>query len=718
MLETPTRPDSPVKAETRDGVRVLTLQNPPVNALSFVTSGALVAEIEAADADEAVRAIVITGSGGFFSGGADINDFLKPPPPGSKSVRDVVAAIEKSNKTFVAALDGSALGGGLETALACDFRIATPRSKVGLPEILLGIIPGAGGTQRIPRLLATKNPLNYGGIQMALQFMLEGKPKDAKVAKNMGILDEVVESGDVVERAVELAKEKAGTKNRISKLKFVVPPPMVAIAHGMVPPEDKGGYAAHKLIDAMVASSDLDYKHGIAREARLFEELVVSEPAGAAMHLFFAERELGKIPGLAKDVKPKEIKQAAVVGAGTMGTGIAMVFANAGIPVSVIDVDPTQVERGKKNVAETYESQAKKGRLSPDKAKEHVEAVKFVGSYDEIADADVVVEAVFESMKVKKEVFAALDKAVKKDAILASNTSTLDIDEIASATSRPEQVVGLHFFAPANIMQLLEVVRGAKSSPETLTTAMALAKKLKKKGVLSGNAFGFIGNRMLFDYVREATFLLEEGATPWQVDRAIKNFGFPMGPFAMSDLSGIDVFYKIRQEAPKSPYRNSEIAVRLYEEKRWGQKTGSGFFKYEAGKREPIRDESVEQIVEAESKRLGITRRNDITDEEIVNRCMYALVNQGAQLLGDGVALRSGDEDIVYVFGYGFPWYRGGPMWWADTVGVKKIYDQILEWQAKLGNHWQPAPRLKEIAERNGSFVPRPKVGEINQNGN
>jgi 3-hydroxyacyl-CoA dehydrogenase len=718
MVEAQARPASPVRAETREGVRILTLQSPPVNALSLATSGVLLAEIRAAEADPDVRAVVITGSNGFFSGGADINDFLKTPPPDAKSVRDVVAAIDKSPKTFVAAIDGNALGGGLETALACDFRIATPASKVGLPEILLGLIPGAGGTQRIPRLLATKNPLNFGGIQMALQFMLEGKPKDAKPAKGMGILDEIVESGSVVDRAVELAKEKAGTKNRISKLKIFVPPPMVAIAHGMVPPEEKGGFAAHRLIDAMEAASDLPYNFGIAREARIFEELVVGPQAQSAIHLFFAERELGKIPGLSPEIKPKQIKHAAVVGAGTMGTGIAMVFANAGIPVSVIDVNPEQVGRGKKNVSETYEAQVKKGRITAEAAKERAGAVTFVGSYDEIAGADIVVEAVFESMKVKREVFAALDKAVKPDAILASNTSTLDIDEIASVTSRPDKVLGLHFFAPANIMQLLEVVRGSKSSPETLATGMALARKLKKKGVLSGNAFGFIGNRMLFDYVREATFLLEEGATPWQVDRAIKSFGFPMGPFAMSDLSGIDVFYKISQEAPKQPYRTSEISNRLYELGRYGQKTGSGFFTYEAGKREPVRDEEVERLIAAESARLGIARRSDISDDEIVRRCMYALVNQGAQLLGDGVALRPGDEDMVYLYGYGFPWWHGGPMWWADTVGVRKIYDQILEWQRTLGNHWQPAPRLREVAEQNGSFAPRPNVGEFKLNGN
>ncbi len=713
MLETPARPESLATAETRDGIKILTINNPPVNALSFATSAALLAEIEAAEADDSVKAVVITGAGGNFSGGADINDFVRPPVSGSKSVRDVVAAIERSKKTYVAAIDGNALGGGLETALTCDYRIATANSKVGLPEILLGIIPGAGGTQRLPRLLATKNPMNNGlaGVQMALDMMLKGEAKPAKAVKGMGILDELVEDGSVVDRAVALAKEKAGTKNRVSQLKFVVVPPLTALAHGMVPAEEKGGYAAHKLIDALEAASELDYKFGIAREARLFEELVQGPQAQSAIHLFFAERELGKIPGLSESIKPKEIKSAAVVGAGTMGTGIAMVFANAGIPCQVIDVNAEQVERGKKNVADTYESRVKKGKMAADKAQATIESVKFVNDYAAIADADVVVEAVFESMAVKKEVFAALDKAVKRDAILASNTSTLDIDEIANSTSRPENVIGLHFFAPANVMQLLEVVRGSKTSEETIIMSMALSKKLKKKGVLSGNAFGFIGNRMLFDYIREATFLLEEGATPSQVDEAIRNFGFPMGPFAMSDLSGIDVFYKISQEAPKNDYRSSEIAIRLYEAGRYGQKTGSGFFKYVEGERKPVRDADAEAIIVKESERLGITRRSDITDEEIVNRCMYALINQGAQLLGDGISLRPGDEDIAWIYGYGFPWFHGGPMWLADTIGPKKVYDQIVTWQAQLGKHWQPAPLLKEVAETNGTFAPRPKIG-------
>jgi 3-hydroxyacyl-CoA dehydrogenase len=707
--ETPVR--TAVTAQTREGVRVLTIDNPPVNALSSVVSAALVREVEAADADAAVRAIVITGANGVFSGGADITEFSNPPPAGSKTIRDAIAAIEKSDKTFVAAIDGNALGGGCELALACDFRLATPGSRLGLPEILLGLIPGAGGTQRLPRLLAAKNPANGGmaGLQAAIEMMLKGEPKPAPQAKALGLIDEIVD-GDVVARAVVLAQETAGTKHRVSATTINVNPFMVAMAHKMVPAEEKGGFAAHKLIDAVEAASQLDFAHGLAREARIFMELVVSPQSQAYRHIFFAEREITKIPGLAKDITPKAIKRAAIVGAGTMGTGIAMVFASAGIPVRVIDVNAEQVERGRKHVADTYAGHVAKGRMSEEKAKGFVNAVEFVTDYAALADVDLVIEAVFESMKVKKEVFAALDAAVNREAILATNTSTLDIDEIAAATTRPENVVGMHFFAPANIMQLLEVVRGKASSDQTLVTVMALSKTLRKKGILSGNAFGFIGNSMLFPYAREANALVEEGATPWQVDRVIRDFGFPMGPFAMSDLSGIDVSYRISLEAPKVPYRTSELATRLYEAGRLGQKTGKGFFLYEPGNRKPVRDPEVEQIIAAESARLGITRR-EISDEEILQRCMFALVNQGALLLGTGIALRPGDEDIAWIYGYGFPAHTGGPMWWADTIGVRKIYDQIVTWRETLGEQWEPAPLLAEIAQANGTFAAyRPRV--------
>ncbi|HMD02670.1 MAG TPA: 3-hydroxyacyl-CoA dehydrogenase NAD-binding domain-containing protein, partial [Candidatus Baltobacteraceae bacterium] len=698
MVELEVRP-AVVSGETRDGVRLISIHNPPVNALASAVAEALVTEIEAAEADGAISAVVITGSNGIFSGGADINEFRKHPPPGAKSVRDATAAIERAKKTFVAAIDGNAFGGGCEIAITCDYRLASAASRLGQPEIKLGLIPGAGGTQRLPRML---------GAQIALDFMLKGDPKTAKQAKAMGLLDEIVE-GDVVERALAFAKERAGSKNRASAKTFTVLPFMTAIAHGMVPAEDKGGFAAHKLIDAVEAASMLEFPFGLAREYRLFDELVVGEQAQAAIHLFFAERELNKVPGLSEGITPRTVAKAAVVGAGTMGSGIAMVFANAKIPVQVIDVSPEQVERGKKTVAETYEAQAKKGRMTAEEAKVRTEAVRFVGDYATIADVDLVVEAVFESMEVKKQVFAALDAALKPDAILASNTSTLDIDEIASATKRPDKVVGMHFFAPANIMQLLEVVRGKASSPETIVTALTLAKTLKKKGVLSGNAFGFIGNRMLFDYAREAMYLVEEGALPAQVDAVIRDFGFPLGPFQTFDLSGLDVFYKISLEAPQTRDRPSRLVNQLYEQGRYGQKTGAGFYRYEAGKRDAIPDPEVDAMIVAESKELGITRR-EISNQEILERCMYALSNQGAWLLGEGIALRPGDIDIVWIYGFGYPWYRGGPMWYADRVGTAKLYAKIVEFRDRFGDHWQPAPLLAELAATNATFESHTKV--------
>jgi 3-hydroxyacyl-CoA dehydrogenase len=699
-----------LSSDLGDGIRLLTLDNPPVNALSFALCGELFAAINAAEADPAITTVILTGSGGMFSGGADVNDLnnLKAAPePGTITIRDVIDTIERGSKTYVAAIDGNALGGGFELALASDYRVATTSSRVGLPEIKLGLLPGAGGTQRLPRLI---------GANDALQMMLKGELIKAPDAKAKTLLDEVVDAD-----AVDAAKAFAGKPRRrlahlqaqlgVANLGLFATPFVVAQAHKMVPPEDNGGYAAHKLIDAVAAAVELPFERGSARELRLFAELLQSEPSKALRHVFFAERELGKIPGLPPS-EALSIKKAAVIGGGTMGTGIAITFAEAGIPVVVVETKDAAVDKARETVFGMFKYQVDKGRLTQEEAWTRANSITFEESYDELGDVDIVVEAVFESMPVKKDVFGKLDKLTKPTCILASNTSTLDIDEIANATTRPEQVVGLHFFAPANVMALLEIVRGAKTSPETLVTSVALSKKLKKKGVISGNAFGFIGNRMLFDYAREASFLLEEGATPWQVDKAIRNFGFPMGPFAMSDLSGIDVFYKIRQEAKDPGYRQSDIGIKLYELGRYGQKTGKGYFIYEAGSRKPTRDPEVEALIEEESKRLGITRRT-ISDEEIVQRCMFALVNQGAELLGSGIALRPGDEDIAWVFGYGFPWYHGGPMWWADTVGTKKIYDQVVEWQKTLGKHWVPAPKLKEAAEK-GGFAARPNPGVPN----
>jgi len=683
--------------EDRDGVRIITMNNPPVNAMSFAASAELVAAIDAAEADVAVRAVVITGANGNFSGGADINDFSTEPGPDTKTARDVMAAVERSTKTYVAAIDGMALGGGMELALTCDYRIATEKSKLGLPEIKLGLLPGAGGTQRLPRLI---------GAQKALEFMLKGDLHKAQAAKELGILDEVV-SSEVVDAAIAMVGKVKETKRRVSARKpdlgikgmglFAVPF-VVAQAHKMVPPENNGGFAAHKLIDAVAAGLELDFAHGLAREARLFEELVRSEPSAALRHIFFAERELSKIPG-APPSEPLEIKKAGVIGAGTMGTGIAITFANANIPVTLIETSDEAIERSKTMVFGMFKYQVEKGRMTQEEAWKRGQSIAWESDFAELADADLIIEAVFENMDVKKQVFAKIDAIAKPSAILASNTSTLDIDEMAAVTKRPGQFVGLHFFAPANIMKLLEIVRGKDTSPQTLATAVKLGKTLKKVAVVSANAFGFIGNRMFFDYAREAMYLLESGISPSRIDKVMKNFGFAMGPFATFDLSGVDVFWHIQQERAEAlGAKRTNIIDRMYEAKRWGQKTGKGFYKYEKGNREPIADPELDALVQEEVKKAGIAPR-EVTDTEIVERLTYALANVGADLLSKDVSFRPGDEDIVFIYGYGFPPHHGGPMWYADEVGVAKVVARMKEFG------WDVAPLLAEIAQRGGKIA-------------
>jgi 3-hydroxyacyl-CoA dehydrogenase len=651
-----------------DGVRVITLDNPPVNALSYVLSGELVPLVQAADADPSVTTVIFTGANGFFSGGADVNDFSTPPTRETKTIRDVIEAVERSDKTFVAAIDGSALGGGFELALACDYRVATSKSRVGLPEIKLGLLPGAGGTQRLPRLV---------GANDALQMMLKGDMVKAPDAQKKGILDDVVDS-DVLAAATKFAGKP---KRRLSQVKaelgvanlgLFATPFVVAQAHMMVPPEENGGYAAHKLIDAVQAAIELPFERGWARELRLFMDLVQSAPSAALRHVFFAERELAKVPGLPK-TEPQEIKKAGVIGAGTMGTGIAIVFAEAGIPVTVVETKEEAVEKARETVFGMFKYQVDKGRLTQEDAWKRANSIAFETDFSELADVDVVVEAAFESMPVKKEIFAKLDAIVKPDAILASNTSTLDIDEIASATKRPDKVLGLHFFAPANIMKLLEIVRGKETSPQTLTTGIALGKKLRKVAVVSGNAFGFIGNRMLFEYEAQAVQLAEEGVSPARIDKVMKEkFGFAMGPFAVADLSGLDVYHFISQSQHGTPLGRIPIIAKLVEQGRLGQKTMKGFFNYDkaVGKgRQAIPDPEVEQLIAQLAKEAGIPQNPNVSDEEIIARCTHALADSGAELLRNGVALRPGDIDIVWIYGYGFPPHHGGPMWYAQETG-------------------------------------------------
>ncbi|GAC1657997.1 MAG: 3-hydroxyacyl-CoA dehydrogenase NAD-binding domain-containing protein [Candidatus Elarobacter sp.] len=649
-----------------DGVRLLTLDNPPVNALSYALSAELVPLVEAAAKDASVTTVVFTGANGLFSGGADVNDFTTPPTAETQTVRDVIEAVERSDKTFVAAIDGNALGGGFELALACDYRVATATSRVGLPEIKLGLLPGAGGTQRLPRLI---------GANDALQMMLKGEMVKAPDALAKGILDEL--AGDDV---LATAKKYAGKPKRrlsqkkaelgVANLGLFATPFVVAQAHLMVPPEENGGYAAHKLIDAVQAAIELPFERGWAREMRLFMELVQSTPSAALRHVFFAERDLSKVPGLPKS-EPLAIAKAAVIGAGTMGTGIAIVFAEAGIPVTIVETKDEAVEKSREMIFGMFKYQVDKGRLTQEDAWKRANSIVFETDYSELGEVDIVVEAVFESMPVKKEVFAKLDAATKPACILASNTSTLDIDEIASATKRPDKVLGLHFFAPANIMKLLEIVRGKATSPQTLTTGIALGKKLRKVAVVSGNAFGFIGNRMLFEYEAQAVQLAEEGVSPARIDKVMKSaFGFAMGPFAVADLSGLDVYHFISQSQHGTPLGRISIIAKLVEQGRLGQKTQKGFFRYDksVGKgREAIPDPEVEQLIARLAKEAGIAQNPNVSDQEIIARCTRALADSGAELLRSAVALRPGDVDIVWIYGFGFPPHHGGPMWYAQN---------------------------------------------------
>ncbi|MGZ3562019.1 MAG: 3-hydroxyacyl-CoA dehydrogenase NAD-binding domain-containing protein [Vulcanimicrobiaceae bacterium] len=676
-----------VQVANVDGVRMLTLDNSPVNALSFAFSAELLQAVEAAEADPSVKTIVFTGANGLFSGGADINDFSTEPTPDTKTVRDVIAAIERGDKVYVAAINGTAMGGGLELALACDYRVATKDAKVGLPEIKLGLLPGAGGTQRLPRLI---------GAQAALEMMLKGESVKAEAAKERGILDAIADGNIVDVVTASLSNGEMQEKRRISARKPIIAknipnaalPFVVAQAHKMVPPEDNGGYAAHKLIDAVEAALELPFERGMARERRLFEELARSAPSAALRHIFFAERDLSKVPGL-EGATPRDIKKAGVIGAGTMGTGIAITFAQAGIPVTVVEPADEQVEKAKQMVFGMFMHQVQKGRMTQEQAWQLGQSIQFTDDYKELADADVVIEAVFENMDVKKQVFAKLDEIVKPDGILASNTSTLDIDEMASVTKRPDRFVGLHFFAPANIMKLLEIVKGSKSSPDTLATAFALGKKLRKVSVLSANAFGFIGNRMLFDYAREAVGLAEEGVPPQRIDAAMKNFGFAMGPFAMFDLSGIDVMWHIQKARPDMGAGRTGIVNQMVERKRLGQKTQAGFYKYDknVGKgREPIPDDEIVALFADEAKKAGIAQHPNVTDTQIVQRLTQALIGRGTQLLEDKIALRPGDIDIVYIYGYGFPPHHGGPMWYASEIAQTQAQGEKNKDQKELVN--------------------------------
>jgi 3-hydroxyacyl-CoA dehydrogenase len=682
---------------TEDGVAIVVIDNPPVNALGPQAIAPVLAALDTAQADPAVAAIVLVGAGGTFSGGADMKGFGISPPP-RPNARDLIGALERSAKPVVAAIEGVAMGGGLEVALGCDYRVASGSARLGFPEIKRGLLPGAGGTQRLPRLI---------GAGPALEMILGGEPVGAARARELGLVDEVAD--DVRDAAVRLARGLAGQPRRtIGALAAKPDDAALAVARERAQPEARGGLAEQRAIACVEDALSRPFEQGLARERERFVELLGSEQSKARIHLFFAEREAAKLAD-GTVPPPFSVATVAVIGGGTMGTGIATACANAGVRVTLVDVQPDLIERARGIIAGNYAATVRKGKLAQAEMDARLGRITFATSLDAAADVDLVIEAVFEEMPVKQEVFRALDRIARSGAILATNTSTLDVDAIAGVTSRPQDVVGMHFFSPANVMKLLEIVRGARSSPETIAHALGIAKQLKKIGVVAGNCDGFIGNRMLHGYLREAQFLLEEGASPQQVDRVIRDFGLPMGPFQMGDLAGLDVGWRIRKgkHAIAPPVgRYSKVSDELCELGRFGQKTGAGYYRYENGSRTPVPDPFVDDLVERVAREAGVARRT-VSDQEILERCMFPLVNEAAKILAEGIAARAGDVDVVWVYGYGFPAWRGGPLHWADSLGLSAILDKIQAYERVHGESWTPAPLLRELAESGGKFGSR-----------
>jgi 3-hydroxyacyl-CoA dehydrogenase len=686
-------------------IGVITINNPPVNALSPGVPEGIVEGIEAAEKDPEVRAVVVIGGGRTFIAGADIREFGKVTS-GEKqrfSLQPVLEKIENSKKPVVMAIHGTSFGGGLEVAMAGHYRVAAAGAQVGQPEVKLGIIPGAGGTQRLPRL---------AGVAKAVEMCAFGEPIDAKAALAAGIVDKIVD-GDLLTGAIEFARSVAGklaykTRERNEKLGDPAGNTAIfALAREQARKTRRGQTAPLAAIDAVEAATRLTFDEGIRREAEIFRVCLFSTQSKALIHAFFGERTVAKIPDVPKETRIYDIKRAAIIGAGTMGGGIAMNYANAGIPVIVKETSQEALDKGIGVIRKNYENSVKKGRFSQAVMDQRMALITPQLTYDGFDQADIIVEAVFEGMALKKQIFAELDKIAKPDCILASNTSTLSIDEIASATARPHMVIGHHFFSPANVMRLLEVVRGKATSKEVIATSMGLAKKLSKVGVLAGNCRGFIGNRMIHCYGREAQFLAEEGAAVEAVDGALYDFGLAMGPLAMGDLAGLDVGWRIRKEFKhlETPgVRYPKVADLLCEMGRYGQKTGKGWYKYDEN-RKPSPDPEVAALVEKVARENGIVRRA-ITHEEIIERTIYALVNEGAKILEEGIALRAVDIDIVYLNGYGFPAWRGGPMFYADTVGLSNVLARIEEFEKRHGSDWwAPAPLLKKLAAEGKTFA-------------
>ena len=678
---------------TRGAVAVITLDNPPVNGLGHELRRGLVEGLDRAAADPGVQAIVLAGAGKGFSGGADIKEFGTPKMTAEPSLHDVIRAVEASPKPVVAAIHGVAMGGGLELALACHYRVAASGAQVALPEVKLGLLPGAGGTQRLPRAV---------GLETALNMIVSGTTVPAAALEGTRLFDAVVE-GDLVEKAAAFAATVADRRPMPLLRDLPVRHPnaegFLAVARGAVASVSKGYPAPLKCVEALAAAASLPFEEGLRTERDLFLALLGTTESSALRHAFFAERAAAKIADVPEGTPTRAIRSAAVIGAGTMGGGIAMNFANAGIPVTVLEAERERLDKGIGTIRKSYEGSAKKGKLTAAQVEERMGLLHPTLSYADVAAADIVVEAVFEDMAVKQAVFKTLDETMKPGAILASNTSTLDLDALARSTRRPADVIGTHFFSPAHVMKLLEVVRGKETGKDVLATVMGLARTIKKTAVVSGVCDGFIGNRMLEQYLRQSLLLLDEGALPAQVDRTLEAFGMAMGPFRMSDLAGNDIGWLIRKrryaEHPES--ERSVIADRLCEQGRFGQKTGAGWYRYEAGRRDALPDPAVDEMITAYRREKGITPRT-IPGDEIVDRCVFALVNEGARILEEGIAQRASDVDLVYLAGYGFPPYRGGPMFYADTVGLYNV----VRTMKRFG--WTPAPRLARLASEGKTF--------------
>lgn len=685
-----------VKLERHDEIGIVTVNSPPVNALSAAVRGGILECIKAAVADPAIKGIVLTCAGRTFIAGADITEFGKPPKP--PALNDVLAEIENSPKPVVAAIHGTALGGGLEVALACHFRVAVKEAKLGLPEVKLGLLPGAGGTQRLPRAV---------GPELAVKMIVGGDPIGAAEALKNGLIEEIIEGpasgGEAFVRKL-LAEKRPLRRLRDDDSKIAAAKADRSIftnAVAAMTKKSRGLEAPFAAADAVGYAIDLPFDEGLKKEREGFLKLVASDQSKAQRYAFFAEREAAKIAGVPEGTKSRPVNRVAILGAGTMGGGIAMSFANAGVPVTLIETGEEQLKRGLGIMQKNWEATAARGGIPADAPAKRMALINGVVGIENVGDADLVIEAVFETMAVKKEVFGKLDQFAKPGAVLASNTSYLNIDEIAKSTKRPQDVLGMHFFSPANVMKLCEIVRADKTAPDALVTAVNIARKIAKVPAVVGVCDGFVGNRMLAQRGKQSEKLLFEGALPQQVDAVVTKFGMPMGPFAMGDLAGLDIGWRSRKDRGIK----SEIADALCEAGRFGQKTGKGYYKYEQGSRAPLPDPEVEKLIDETLLRLGRKKRV-VSDEEILERMMYPMINEGAKILEEGIAARPSDIDVVWLYGYGWPIYRGGPMFWADSVGLKHIADR-LAFYAKETNDpsLEPAPLLKKLAAEGKTFA-------------